>query len=361
MKKLGVSIGLALAFGLFTFAGCGSAVPSTGGTEPPVGEDNVSGNVQGDPENGGSQNETDPLVSPLAVLDTVDVSAAFGAGEAEGWSFALCAAGDLNASYGFLLTSQVSGKEKLNAEFCAGIGLEDLFGIRSSERNALGIDLFGGGKASLSLQARAPKKDSEPLIKSFEVGFRHDGDFIWYTEKGEEESKTSLSGLKDRIENAAMTEAFERMENAFRTIPEEVSKGLSLRLAVEKLIDLGFTVAIDDTDGIKVSIVANAGFYTDLINDLLENFIPSEWLTYLPRADFRYEKTAFEIELAFDERGIFEEYSMSSDVSLAASLEVRGLFVCESSLKLGGGLSFTAYSGEIPGYGEDLGTEISSQ
>ena len=354
MKKLGISIGLALTFGLFAFAGCGPFAPSKSG-DPSADEGNVQGGPQqedpGEDVRPGDPEETGPVVSPLALLDNFDVSTAFGDSEAEGWSFALCAAGDLAASYGFHLTSEVSGNEKLNAELTAGIGLEDIIGIRSSEQNALGIDLFGGGKASLTLKAQGPKADSEPVSKSFDVGFRHDGDLIWYTGEGEEEAKTSLSELKDKIENAAMTETFKRMEDAFSTIPEEISKGLTLRLAVEKLIGLGFTVSIDDTNGIAISIVADEGFYTDLINDLIESFIPSEWLQYLPRVDLRYEKTVFDIELAFDESGLFKEYSMYSDVSLTASLEVRNLFLCESSVKVGGGLSFTAYSGEVPGFG----------
>ncbi len=354
MKKTILSLGLSLVFGLFAFAGCAAADPEAGGSasspsgsEPSQGstQETPSQGPQENPSQGGSQaskpQETpeEPATAPLALLDTVNVPAAFGDRTAEGWSFAMKADGDLSATYGFSLTSEIGGDEKVNVEYGAGIGLEDLFGLRSDENAASGLGLFGGGNANFSLQYRGPDKDSETVQKDFNVGFRHDGDLIWYTGKGEEESKISLSELKERTETAMM---FDRMESAFGVIPEELQKGGTLRFAVEKLIDLGFTVAIDDTDGISVTLKANAGFYTDLFNDMLEKFLPAKWLNYLPRADLRYEKSVFDIKLAFDEDGIFKEYSMTSDVSLTASLEVRELFTCESVLKTGGNFSFTA-------------------
>ncbi len=368
MKKFGVCIGLALMFGLFSLAGCDFTVgqdetaktpsatlpsvseelPSEGGSEEEAPREEEGGQEEnGGQGESGREEPQKPAVSPLALLDAVDVSAAFGDREAEGWSFGLKAEGGLNASYGFDLTSQISGREKLNTECGIEVGIEDLFGLRSNENNAFGFNLFGGGKASLALHYRGPDRDSDPLLKNFEAGFRHDGDLIWYAGEGENESKISLTELKEKLGAAAMTETFGRMGDAFAVIPEELSKGVSLRLAVEKLIALGFTAEIDDSDGVAVSLKANAGFYTDLLNDMLEELLPSDWLTYLPRADFGYERTVFNIRLAFGKDGLFQEYSMSSDVALTASLEVRNLFVSHSVLKSGGDLSFTAYSGEI--------------
>lgn len=253
----------------------------------------------------------------------------------------------MNASYGFRLTSEISDEDKLNFECGLGIGLDDIFGIRSKEENTLGVELFGGGKVSLLLNYRGPSKDSEPLQKNFNVGFRHDGDIVWYAGEGESETRISLDEVKEKIETAAMVAASDRMEEAFSVIPEELEKGVSLRFAVEKLMDLGFTVSIDDSDGIAIMLTANEGFYTDLLNDMLEKLIPAKWLNYLPRTDFGYERTVFDIRLAFGENGLFREYSMRSDVALTASLEVRKLFSSESTMKVGGGFSFTAQCGEL--------------
>lgn len=325
MKKFRICVVFAFVFALCALTGCAATGPQE--AKSPSENDNGS---------------EPPVVSPLAVLDTVDISKAFGDIDAEDKAFWLKAESSLAASYGFRLTSEVSDEDKINLECGVETGLSDLFGIRLDRESALGVGLFGGGQASLLLNYRGPAEDSEPTSKSFAVGFRHDGDLVWYAGEGEDEKQTSLSELKAQLEGAATTETFKEMENAFSIIPEELKKGVSLRLAVEKLIDLGFTAEIDDSDGIAVSIKANQGFYTDLLNDMLEEFIPAKWLKYFPRADFGYEKTVFDIRLAFDENGIFKEYSMSNDVALTASLEVRDLFYSESTLKSGGSFSFTA-------------------
>ena len=362
MKKFGI-IGLALLFGLSALTGCGAPNgddSTLSGTDP----NTMSEEEAFDPSSEQNRGEYDsPLekeselpalpsenapgenAAPvsLALLDTVDVPAAFGTDGAEGWSFLLDAVGDLNARYGISLFSELTGREKFDLEFGTGVGLADSFGVRSEE-NALGFGLFGGGEASLTLSYRGPHGDSEPLSRRLDVGFRHDGDLVWYTSGGEEQA-VSL-GRWQELGSAVTAESFARMERAFAVIPEELSKGVSLRLAVEKLIDLGFSVQIDDTDGLAVSHGANAGFYTDLWNDLSEELLPAWLLAILPRVDFRYDRTYFDIRLAFDADGHFTEYTMSSDVALTAALEVRGLFLGESSLALGGGLSFTAHRGE---------------
>ena len=374
MNKFPIAVGLAFIFGLSALAGCaatdGDSAKIKGERDTDLGSSEVVDDFR-EPQEGNHPEESPkeqpeeipgekpeenpeeipekeyPVVSPLAILDAVDVSAAFGDRDAEGWSFALKGEGDLTASYGFRLTSEISNEEKVNLECGLGIGLEDLFGLRSQDNNASGFGLFGGGEVSLFLNYRGPAEDSDPVSKSLDVGFRHDGDLIWYAGEDESEMQTSLSELKAKVEETAMAETFERMENAFMVIPEELNKGASLRFAVEKLIDLGFTVEIDDSDGVAVTLKAGAGFYTDLLNDMLEEFIPAKWLDYLPRADFGYERTVFNIKLAFGGDGLFKEYSMSSDVALTASLEVRKLFDSESTIKVGGELSFTAQGEEL--------------
>ena len=362
MNKFPIAVGLAFVFGLSALAGCAATDGDSAKNKGEQDTDLASSEVVDDfrePQEGNHPEESPkgqpedipekeyPVVSPLAILDAVDVSAAFGDRDAEGWSFALKGEGDLTASYGFRLTSEISNEEKVNLECGLGIGLEDLFGLQSQDNNASGFGLFGGGEVSLFLNYRGPAEDSDPVSKSLDVGFRHDGDLIWYAGEGESEMQTSLSELKAKVEETAMAETFERMENAFMVIPEELNKGASLRFAVEKLIDLGFTVEIDDSDGVAVTLKAGAGFYTDLLNDMLEEFIPAKWLDYLPRADFGYERTVFNIKLAFGGDGLFKEYSMSSDVALTSSLEVRKLFDSESTIKVGGELSFTAQGEEL--------------
>lgn len=370
MKKFPIAASLAVLFGLSALAGCAGGdgtsadlekAPDSYQTELPEEkpikkpeEKHEELPAEKPAEKPAEQPEElpqeTPVISPLAILDTVDVADAFGDREAEGWSFALKAAGDLSASYGFRFDSEITDEEKVNLLCSAGVGLDDLFGVRNAE-NALGFELFGGGNANLSFIYRGPKSDSAPVEKSYDVGFRHDGDFVWYAGEGESETKTSLEDLKAQLEDAMMTETLQEMEQAFLTIPEELQKGMSLRFAVEKLIDLGFTLQIDDTDGLAISLRANAGFYTDLLNDMLEEFLPAKWLNYLPRADFGYERTVFDITLAFDANGIFREYSMSSDVALTASLEVRHLFYTESTVRAGGNFAITA-SYDLPAEGE---------
>ncbi len=359
MKKFGISIGLALVFGLSAFAGCAATgsqedakVPSAeqeaaaaDGRESAADGDSGLFEEEGRGEETCPQEEA-PAISPLAVLETVDVSAAFGDREAEGWSFALKAEGDLTASYALILTG-LGGRERANLECGMRLGLEDVFGLRSEADSALGLGLFGGGNASVCFRYRGPDADSEPVSKDFEVGFRHDGDLIWYAGEGESADGISLGGLKEKIESVAMAEAYERMAYAFSVIPEELNKGVSLRFAVEKLIDLGFAVEIDTSDGVSISLKAKEGFYTDLLNDFLENFMPLEWVGYFPRLDLGFEKTAFDIRLVFDSAGIFREYSMSSDIALTTSLKALGR-AGKSVLKLGGAFSFTSYSGDIP-------------
>lgn len=325
MKKFGLLLVPVLACGLFASA-CGEKEYSPA---PTVVEEKAPAPV-----------------SPLAVLDTVEIDSAFGDRTAADWSFALQAEGEIAASYSFLLNSELTDSEKLNLIFGGAVNVGDLLGIRSAEEE--GVGLFGGGNVGLALSYRGPHADDEPLTKDYTVGFRHDGDLVWYAGEGDKKESISLSKLQEKVRSLAALETFERVETAFSTIPEELQKGVSLRLAVEKLIDLGFSVNIDETDGIAVTLQASEAFYTDLLNDMLERFIPAEWLQYLPRADFRFEKTAFRILLSFDKDGMFKEYSMSSDLSLASVLTVRGLFSSTSAIGMSGSFAIRAYDGEIP-------------
>lgn len=86
---------------------------------------------------------------------------------------------------------------------------------------------------------------------------------------------------------------------------------------------------------------------------MLEEFLPTKLLNYLPRADFEYERTVFNINLAFDANGIFREYSMSSDVALTTSLNVRHIFYSESTVQMGGSFAITA-SYDLPDEGENV-------
>ncbi len=295
-----------------------------------------------------------PEVSPLAALEAVRLDTAFGDPAEAEWAYALQVAAALSAGYSFRLMSELSGKEKFYAGLAAEVTLADTLGIRASENSPLGFDLFGGGTAGLAFSYTCPKSDAAPTQKNYEAGFYHDGDLIWYAREGEKKS-IDISAVSSYLAAAAGSEVYARIIEAAETIPAELEKGLSLRVGVEKLIDLGFAVAIDDSAGLTVHITAGKGFFTDLLNDALEQFLPAEWLKYIPRADFRYTSTDLDITVAFDEKGLFREYTVQNDVALGLSLEVRGLFLCESTVQTGGSFSVTALD-EVPAHwAEDEG------
>lgn len=349
-KSVCIFLGITLALCAFAFAACG---PDGKTTTPPEEsrslsetENNINPNPPKDaetlPESGTEPDA--PAVSPLAALDKIEISQAFGDTTAEGWSFALRSAGSADAAGSFRWTSQVSGREKFYSELGAGVSLDDTFGIRSGG-NASGIDLFGGGNATLALRYTDPKPDFELNEKTFTAGFKHDGGLILYTDADGTEKQVTLGEIKEKLNVLTGNATLKRISEAVETVPENVKKGLSLRLAVEKLIDLGFTFEIDDGDGLTIKLIAKRAFFTDLLNDLLEEFLPEDWLPYIPRADFGYKSTDFEITLAFDGNGLFSEYSISGDIALELSLEVRNLFKCESGFTFESGFSISADCG----------------
>lgn len=356
MKKFAcVCLGILMSLGAFAFAACGenqNAAESCDDSRSQPAAPSVNGKEQfEDAESGYPSVRADDKVSPLAALDKIEIADAFGDSDSKDWSFALRATGNADYSYDLKWTSEITDSEKFYIGLSAGANIDDTFGIRSA-KDGEGIDLFGGGKAGVDIGYTAPKSDSEPRSKSFDVGFRHDGDLILYTDTDGTEKSITVSALSDKA-NAEFTDrAMQEIAGAVMSIPEDVKKGLSLRLAVENLIELGFTAEIDDSQGLTVRLVATHGFFTGLLNDMLEELLPEDLLTYIPRADFGYSSTDFEITLAFDESGLFKEYSFSSDAVLSFSLEVRRLFVCESHLKFGCGMSVEAYYGETPGFGE---------
>ncbi len=321
---------------------CGWFEPSAGGDPTYSAQDGTgSGGTSGPQE----------TVSPLAVLETIDVKEAFGDREQEGWSFALQTSADVSATYEFRWTSGISGKEKFYAGLTGAAALEDIVGMRSSDRNDLGVDLFGGGSAGLEFRYTGPKSDAEPLTKDFTAGFRHDGDLVWYAGADGTEHSLDRDAFAGYLDAAMHSDVLARLVEAAQTIPAEIEKGFTLRVAVEKLIDLGFTVEIDDSDGLTVRISADEGFFTDLLNDTLASFLPDEWVQYIPRTDFRYTSTVFDVTLAFDADGLFKEYSVQSSVDVGLTLKVPALFECESGVGVSGGFSVKAYTGEVPADG----------
>ncbi len=368
MKRLAcVLLATVLAAGVSLLSACGEQENPLGGdaqtTEtqtaplPSVPSEEEVGKQEPEeqPEVTEPEEQPEEQISPLALLESVSLETAFGDTAEPSWSYALQIAGALSAEYSFRWTSEISGREKFYAGLAAEASISDTLGVRASDANPLGFDLFGGGAAGLAFTYTGPGSDSEPVEKNFEAGIRHDGDLVWYAREGEAEKNIDISTISEYLSEAAQLEVYAGIMEAVETIPAELEKGLSLRVGVEKLIDLGFTVEIDDTAGLTVRIVAEKGFFTDLLNDALEEFLPADWLKYIPRADFRYTSTDFDITIAFDENGLFKEYTVKNDVQLGISLEVRGLFLCESTMGTGGTFSVTAYSGEVPGFGAEEG------
>lgn len=341
MKRFAcVCMGILLSAGIFAFAACGEGGSAGSDKDAPL-----SGlPAEGTQDTGGTPSGKEPAASPLAALDKIEIGKAFGNTEESGWSFALTAAGNSNYSYDFKWTSEISGREKFYSALALGMSVDDTLGMRSAGQGALGVDLFGGGNAGLDFTYTGPKSDSEPLVKSYSAGFKHDGDLIFYAGADGTERQASISELLQKADDLSDA-TLRHIIAAVRTIPDNVQKGLSLRLAVEKLIDLGFSFTIDDSDGLTITLVAEKAFFTELINDMLFEFLPEDWLPYIPRADLGYRSTDFAIALAFDKNGLYREYSVSGDLSLELSLEVRDLFKCESRFTFGSMLSVSADNG----------------
>lgn len=340
MKKTAcLFLSFLLAFGLVGFAGCdagqNASVPDKSKEEP-------SDSIEQGTSPSEIEQEAEKRPSPLAVLEKIDMAQAFGDTAEEGWSYGLKLSGGYDSSYSLRWYSELSEAERYYVLLGGGIVVEDELGVRADAESPLGFDFFGGGNIAVSTRYTGPTSDSEPVEGSYEAGFRHDGDLIWYAGESGEESMTveELSAYAEDLKRGVN----ERILAAAATIPEDIRKGLSLRFAVEDLIDLGFTAEIDDSDGLKIRLTANKGFYTDFLNDMAEELLPGVLLSFLPRIDFRYDETVFDIVLSFGQDGLFREYSVENSVALGLSLELRGLFVCESGYTFKGTGSVTAVS-----------------
>lgn len=351
MKKIfGILTGIIALCAAFSAAGC-AAQPETAadGGRGEISSSELPGREEALPQEGEMQPSipSAPYISPLAALDGVNVASAF-PGAREDGGFALRAAGSTEYFCDFKWTSEISGKEKFYSGLGLGLSLDDVIGLRPSSDGSEGITLYGGGSAGFSLDFVGPQSDSEPYSKSFEAGFKHDGGLIVFAGENGAEEQVLLPQIKDELAKTAGSGVLEGIAQAVETIPENLKKGASFRFAVEKLIDLGFAAEIDDSDGLTVHLVAGHAFYTGLLNDLVEEIMPAEWAEYIPTLDISYTSCDFEITVAFGADGLFKEYSFTSDSSLSLSLEIPRLFRCESGVQLSGGMSVSAYYGEIP-------------
>lgn len=282
-----------------------------------------------------------PAVVPLALLDEVDIPVAFGDDGTEDWSFSLGAEGNFETSYTLQYISEITGKERFYTKLGADLSWEDAIGLRAEPQSALGFSLFGGGSVGVRGSLVAPSSTSGERAIDCNAGFVHDGFNLKLIGSADvlpqdaEEGSTDAFLLGELGKFLTERGVFRTFMDTAEAIPEGLREG-ELRLAVEKLVSLGFRAEISSEGGLFVRLTAGHAFYTDLLNDMLEEFLPEDWLPYIPRADVRYESTDFSITLAFDEEGIFEEYTVESDCSLQVSLEIRGLFVCSGTLAYGG-------------------------
>lgn len=335
MKKLlAVLCALAMCFAL---AACGENASVGDGTDhgTDVGSDTGSdtgsdvgsdvGSDTGSDDRGESGSPEEELASPLAALETIDLETAF-----EGKSGMLALAADFGTGYSFRWTSGVSGREKFFAGLVADIALEDKIGIEEK-------GLVGGGNITLGATLQAPSSEDEPLRKEFEAGIVHDGEWVVYSQMNGDEGRISIGDIGAKAEE--VSGALSPLYAAVTEIFDTAAEGGTLRLGVERLLSLGFTAVVDTSDGVRVHLAASKGFFTDLLNDMLERFLPEDWLPYIPRADFRYTSNTFDITLAFDAEGKFEEYTVESNVDLGLSLQIRGLFTAESGMTQAGGFS----------------------
>ena len=331
MKKLTAAcMGILLAGAMFALSACDGF--ASGGTP---------GGAQTPPQK--------EQVSPLAVLDTVDIPAAFGVRAGEDWSFAFRLTSDYAVEHFGSVHTGMEDTELLSITLGADFQVDYLLGLRASEERATGFDLFGGGSVGLGLRYIGLTSSAEPIEKRIEAGVYNDADWIYYSRLDDgQEGKFALLELEQRAYDLVQSKALERLATAAKTIPNTLSQGLSLRVGVEKLIELGFRAEIDTSAGLKIRLVGTTALFTDLLNDTVEELLPAEYLLYLPRLDFRYRATEFDVTLAFNENGLFEEYSVYSDVDLSSELRIRGVVSFGSGVRVGGGFSAKAYYDEVP-------------
>lgn len=303
-----------LSVTVFAAAGCGFDLQN--GEQAPV----APSAENEDFYNAGSapsapQPEIKPAVSPIAILDTISVPEAFGDDGTDDWSFALQTEAEAGIDLSLGWTSRISGEERFKGTLGGDIYARDLIGIRSDENSPVGADLFGAGAIGVNLRYSGPLPESEVKEKNFEASITHDADWIYAD--GEKISVDSLGGGFAGIDISSLS----KINEAVTAVPQAIADGFNFKVGVERLIDLGFSAEVETENGISVTLTANHGFYTDLANDFLLGFLPEDWIEYIPRLDVRYTATDFVITLAFDENGLFKQFSVRNDINLEVELK----------------------------------------
>lgn len=284
--------------------------------------------------NGSGSNETE-VVDPLSVLDEIDITKAFGDYTADDWAFAFTATNDTTVKVS-ASSEDVFGNTKKSYSLSSGAKIGFTLGLSTDKTSARGVGLFGEGAAELAIAAEANGKVFE---RNFSAAIGAEGGILYaVTESASFEY--DLFSLAERAENAAEDTGLGRLYKAVEAVPEALANGFGLRFGVEKLIDLGFVVEVDSSDGTKITVRASEALFTDLLNDMLATLV--EEMEYLPRMDLSYRSTVFELELDFDSEDRFERFALRSDVSVGASLKVPLVATYCGGIEVGGGFEIAA-------------------
>lgn len=327
-----------MLFSAIAFSGCGAQNANTGKDEDePIAivapeEEKQSSNVH---------NKETIAASPFAALDKIDLKTAF-SNDGGQKSVGLKTNAQIDTEISARLYSELSDSEKFSVTVGAGIFADDLLGVRFSDQTASNATLYGGGSIGVTGRFRGPYSSSGVSEKTLKAEIYHDGEWVFLTTQSGEQTSIAASELGGYLADMAGSATLERVLDAATVLPETAAKGLDLHAGVEKLIDLGFTAQVTETDGVCLRVSAKAGLYTDLFNDAIESVLPAEWLKYLPRIDVRYDSDLIELLLSFDANGTFRSYSLASDVRVEADLRIRGLFSFTSSYSLRGGFTVSA-------------------
>ena len=281
--------------------------------------------------------------SKLTLLENIDIKKALGVTKEANWSFAMHALGNIETAYSFDFISLISNQELFYTKVGSNLYIEDLLGLRKNEDSNLGIDCFGKGLIGIELKYTLPNSDAKETIKDFNIGIEHDADWFYILNNNEEViEQKNLNEFKNYFNDKLNSRLTRLLVDTASVIPESLAKGLDLRFAVEKLLDLGFVIEINDTSGLVIHLQATTHLFSDLLNDVLEEIIPTEWLQYLPRTDIEYHANQFDISLVFDEQGIFKKYIITNDMDFGITFTIRNLFSCSSHIFSGGTFSITS-------------------
>ena len=271
-------------------------------------------------------------VDPLAALDGINIKQAFGDTTAEDWSFTLGALTDMGINM-FVSSEDSLGTPMKNYAFGVDAELELLLGLRKDKTATGGVGMFGSGAVGLAV---AGDINGETFENDFRATVSTD-EGIFFAESEGGKLEYDLPYLASKLENSIVTGwLYEVVE----TLPESVKNGFGLRFGVEKLVEFGFVAEVDTTAGTKITVRATKAFFTGLINDLLETVAPFE--TFLPRIDFEYRSTVFELKLDFDEEDRFERFALYSDVNISASMNVPLVATYRGGIGVSGGFEISA-------------------